>query len=347
MTAETIRLADTRFRVVHDPLEENPLHALIVFDGEWDSMVASLFDGGLRRCRVAYLPLKRSLVPLAFRVLRASHRLTFPLIAASMSFIARHRPQAAEKIRTLTYRWFLIRLAQGITVTARRQGVRLSLNLSGNLERCLYFSGTYEDDYLRFLESEVRPGDTYIDIGAHIGLDAFVVAKAIRTGRVVCFEPSSDTADVLRQGIVTNGLQGLVEVVEVGLANETGTLELRADPDFLEGDSAVRSRYNSGAVVASARLRRFDDWATEDGLARMDVVKLDIEGCEYDALLGMAESLRRLKPRSIIVELGEVRLRQAGTTAHMIDDLLGEYGYVRTGQVMLDNVAYRQSGITI
>ncbi len=261
-------------------------------------------------------------------------------VAAVMQAAARRSPDLAERVRRATYDKHLVKLAAGITVTARRQGVLVDLNLSGNLDRCLFFSGTYENEYLNFLRSELRPGDTYIDIGGHIGLDAFVVAKAIGHGRIVCFEPSPDSAATIRRGAKANYFD-FIEVVQKGLGNETGTILLRSDPDWLPGDSAVRSRYNTGTVVAEAPLVRLDDWASTDGLARMDVVKLDVEGCELDAILGMSVSLRRLQPRAVIVEVGEVRLAQANTTAAMIDDALAAVGYQRTGEVMLENVVYR------
>jgi len=257
--------------------------------------------------------------------------------ATSMRLAGRWSPEWA---RRTTYWAPLVRLSQGVRVTVMRQGVVVDLDLDGNLDRCLYLSGTYEDAYLRFLRSELRPGDTYIDVGGHIGLDAFVVAKAMGRGRVVCFEPSPDSAAKIRAGARRNGFD-FIEVVEMGLANESGTLVLRSDPAWHPGDSAVRSRYNEGDVVVEAPLVRFDDWIAKAGLDRMDVVKLDIEGCEHDALLGMRESLRRMRPRCLIVEVGSIRLAQAGTTAEMIDQTLFDAGYERTGEMMLENVVYR------
>jgi FkbM family methyltransferase len=244
-----------------------------------------------------------------------------------------------EWVRVKTYNGWVGILTDGFNTTVRRQGVIVDLDLDGNLDRCLYLSGTYEDEYLNFLRNELRPGDTYIDIGGHIGLDAFIVGKSIGRGRIVCFEPSPDSAAKIRAGATANRLD-MIEVVESGLANERGLIQLRADPAYKLGDSATRSRYNDGPVVVEAPLIRFDDWAAETGLDRMDVVKLDIEGSEYDALLGMETSLKTMRPRCLIVEVGNVRLEQAKTTATMIDDLLEGAGYERTGRVMLENVVY-------
>ena len=264
------------------------------------------------------------------------------LLALATLALARLGPEWAERIRVFTYRGLVVRLCENITVAARRQGFRLELNLSDNLQRCLFLSGTYEDPYLRFLEHEAQPGDTYIDVGGHIGLDAFVVARALgHRGKVVCFEPSPDSAALIRSGAAANGLSDLIEVVESGLANEEGRLLLRADPRTPIGDSGVRSRYNEGPVVVDARLRRFDDWAGETNLERMDIVKLDVEGCEHDVLLGMRDSLNKFRPRAVVVEVTSWRLGQAGTTADEIDDTLAGCGYERSGVVFLENVLYR------
>ena len=263
------------------------------------------------------------------------------LVAVASRALARLGPIWADRVTILTYKGFMVRLCNGVTVNGRRKGFWFDLNLGDNLQRCLFFSGTYEDAYLRFLEREVRPGDTYIDVGGHIGLDAFIVARALEgRGRVVCFEPSPDSAVLIHSGAAANGLSDLVEVVECGLANEEGRLLLRADPRYPIDDSGVRSRYNDGPVVVNARLRRFDDWATEESLDRIDIVKLDVEGCEYDVLLGMRDSLIKFQPRAIVVEVND-SVEKAGVPASKIDEFLANCGYGRSGVVYLENVLYR------
>jgi FkbM family methyltransferase len=271
-----------------------------------------------------------------------SNRIILRTGAVLTRALARLGPGWAERIRVFTYNGLTVGICEERTIGARRQGLRLELNLSDNVQRCLFFTGTYEGPYLRFLEQETQPGDTYIDVGGHIGLDAFIVARALaRHGRVVCFEPSPDSAALIRSGAAVNGFSEQVEVVECGLANEEGRLLLRADPRMPAGDSGVRSRYNEGPVVVNARLRRFDDWANDAKLHRIDIVKLDVEGGEYDALLGMSKSLIKFRPRAVIVEVTEYRLRQAGTTTDKIDKALADCGYERSGDIFVENVLYR------
>lgn len=285
-------------------------------------------------------PLKRIIWAVIHRPLGS--RIVLRGAAALASSLARLGPGWAERVRVFTYSGLVVKLCDGVTFEARRRRLRLKLCLSDNIERCLFFAGTYEEQYLRFLENEAKPGDTYIDIGAHIGLDAFVVAGVLaHSGTVICFEPSPDSAALLRSGAAANCLSDLIQVVECGLANEEGRLLLRADLRTSTGDSGMRSRYNEGPVVVDARLRRFDDWANENGLTKIDLVKLDVEGCEYQALMGMRNSLIKFQPRAVIVELTDHRLEQAGTNAAMIHQVLAECGYRRSGQVFLENVVYR------
>jgi hypothetical protein len=140
--------------------------------------------------------------------------LVLGVLSATMRLLRLRWP---ERVRVGTYNSWISALSDGYTTTVRRQGVIVDLDLSGNLDRCLYLSGTYEDAYLEFLRNEMRSGETYIDIGGHIGLDAFIVGKAMDHGRIVCFEPSPDSAAKIRAGAKANDL-GMIQVVEAALA---------------------------------------------------------------------------------------------------------------------------------
>lgn len=135
-----------------------------------------------------------------------------------------------------------------------RIGFTFDLNLSDNLERALFLAGTYEPEFMAFLEAEVQPGDVYIDVGGHIGLDALVAARKLSgRGRVFCFEPSPDSAEEIPRGVQCNGLGLLVSVVECGLANETGRLVLRTDPQWVADDQATRSSTTMGRSLSTRR----------------------------------------------------------------------------------------------
>ena len=246
----------------------------------------------------------------------------------------------------------------GQEVTTRVQGLRLRLSLDDNVQRELYYLGAYERRFVGYLVDELRPGDVVLDVGAHVGIFTLPLARALDqlgSGRVVAVEAASATARRLRTHVRANELEHRVTVLQAALTAEDTTIELRGDPMFGAGDGAVTSRYGTGEVVESVEGRAFDGWATDTGLERLDVVKMDIEGSEYEALRGMRGTLARLRPRLVTVECKGYVLDRAGTTEEAVDALMAEVGYERQPPLSRvlgirgglphvdDNVLYRPS----
>jgi FkbM family methyltransferase len=236
---------------------------------------------------------------------------------------ARHRSGKAPGVVKVPETWWRSSPAVGV----RRLGLRLDLDLRDNLQRTLYFTGTYEPALVAFLRRELRTGDVFVDAGAHIGVHSLTAARHLRKlggGAVIAFEPAADSVRKLRHAAARNGLE--VTVVEAALASAVGEGELYGRTEYEPADAGVRSRSGDGHLVQRVRLVTFDGWASGHGLGRLDLVKLDVEGGERDALEGMRESLRRWRPRAVVVELKDSDDRP-------VRDLLRELGYEATGEV--------------
>ena len=219
-------------------------------------------------------------------------------------------------------------------VRARRRGLRLDLDLRDNLQRTLYFTGTYEPGLLALIEAELRPGDVMVDVGAHVGVHALTAARRLRDlgggGRVIAFEPTEDSSAAIRAAAERNDLP--VDVVRAALGEAEGTIELRGDPRYGTFDAGVRSQFGDGEVIATAPLLTFDGWAAGAGLDRLDLVKIDIEGAEILALRGMRETLRRLRPRVLAIEVKDVVMARGPGDEAALHALLAECGYASHGQ---------------
>jgi hypothetical protein len=110
---------------------------------------------------------------------------------------------------------------------------------------------------------------------------------------------------------------------------------LRADSRYDEADAGVRSLYGDGGVVQEVSVVRLDDWTRDHGLDRLDVVKLDIEGAEIAALTGASRTIKRLRPRAVLVE---DKRPQSRARLHAV---LDELGYRPTGEVLDHNAVFR------
>jgi FkbM family methyltransferase len=243
--------------------------------------------------------------------------------------VASRLPEPMPRLWRVPPEWWAV----APRVRARRLGLDLELDLRDNLQRTLWFTGTYEPGLLALLAGELRAGDVVADVGAHVGVHALSAARRLRelggAGRVIAFEPTADSAATLRAAALRNGLP--VEVVESALGEAEGEIELLGDPRYSAHDAGVRSQFGAGEVVARAPVTTFDAWAADALLERLDVAKIDIEGAEILALRGMRESLTTLKPRLLAIEVKDVVMERGPGDEASLHALLRDCGYAPAG----------------
>lgn len=157
------------------------------------------------------------------------------------------------------------------------------------------------------------PGDVVFDVGANKGWLSAPLARIVGAkGKVVCFEPSRRNLDELR-AVAAQFPQ--VQIVEKGVFSKGGeTIRFFENP-FSNADSIYFE--GEGATVTEIETVTLDDFVKAAGVTPT-LIKMDIEGAEYDALLGARELISRAKP-IIVLELRETDLRPL--------ELLREHGY--------------------
>jgi FkbM family methyltransferase len=275
-------------------------------------------------------------VTLPNRVLAAVAR---PLLAGSLRslpFIFGERGRGHANWRSS--HWIPPTLNEASTgVRARRGGIVWNLDLRDMAQRSLYYTGSYERSTGRLLADELKPGDNFADVGAHIGIHALPAAKHLNGlgGHVFAFEPGPDSIRKIEVAAKRAGLTNYT-VVPKALGRAPGVVDLHAgDPDTLS-EIGLRSIYGSGDVIDSVPIVTFDSWAQDTGLQRLDVVKIDVEGSELEVLLGMQRSLRSLRPRLLIIEVIDENLRRAGSSSDEVLQLMADCGYVVVGETARD-----------
>jgi FkbM family methyltransferase len=137
--------------------------------------------------------------------------------------------------------------------------------------------------------------DITLDCGANVGVTVHEeLAAGAKT--VVAIEPAPENLECLRRNYPNEIAAGRVIVVPKGVWDKEDFLTLRVDPKNSAADSFVIQR--QGAVdLEKVPLTTIDKLVAELKLARVDYVKLDIEGAEPRALTGAKETLAKYKPR--------------------------------------------------
>ena len=196
-------------------------------------------------------------------------------------------------------------------------GARFRARLSGVVQRSLFHFGVFEPNLTAFLSERLRPGDTFVDVGANVGYFTLLASKLVGdSGRVVAIEASPATFAALNENIVRNEACN-VRTANVAAYDCETTLPIYHLPDeeFTSGASVVRA---IGPQEAAIPARPLPSIMTETERASARVIKIDVEGAEervVEGLLGATHSLREdveivveVLPesyRSVIAKLGE------------------------------------------
>jgi FkbM family methyltransferase len=204
------------------------------------------------------------------------------------------------------------------SVEAETDVGRLRLLLADEvITPALQRDGTWEAEHAAAVRARLRPGMTVVDVGANIGYTALVAAAAVAPGgRVIAVEPHPDNVALLRHNVA--GAE--VEVVAAAAWREPGTVALSVSPSNA-GD------HRTEALGAERDTVQVDAVRLDDVLGdrRVDLVKLDCQGCEHVVLEGARAVIARDKP-VILAEFWPIGIRQLG------DDPTGVLrGYRRLG----------------
>jgi FkbM family methyltransferase len=132
---------------------------------------------------------------------------------------------------------------------------------------------------------EPREGDTVLELGAEYGTETVTLSRAVgSTGRVIAVEAHPWTCELLRRTIAENGLTN-VEVVNAAVVGKVGTVTISDSHDATLTNTVFAE---TGIEVPGVTV---DALVVQFGLTRIDLLKVNIEGAERDALSSMTSSV--------------------------------------------------------
>lgn len=141
----------------------------------------------------------------------------------------------------------------------------------------------------------VQPGDVVLDCGANIGVfTRYSLNKGAKL--VVAIEPAPENIECLRRNFKDEIAAGKVIVYPKGVWDKDDFLELHVDPHNSAADSFLIDKPSWGKVE-KVPLTTIDKMVAELNLAKVDFIKMDIEGAETKALIGGKATIARDKPR--------------------------------------------------
>ncbi len=184
-------------------------------------------------------------------------------------------------------------------------------NETDHVAKRLFWGGTagYEPHLWPLLTRLHLSGRAVVDVGAHVGYVAMVVARFHPQARIVCVEPNPAALHYLRRNLARNGIAASVVAAAVADAPGEAEFQIARNPKFayrrhhLSGSnslSALDARH--AAVPTPVRLTTLDHLARDLALPPLGLVKIDAEGAEARVLLGGEARIAADRP-VVIVEV--------------------------------------------
>ncbi len=162
------------------------------------------------------------------------------------------------------------------------------------------------------------------DAGAATGLFSIAACGRYAGLRVHAFEPSWRQRILLRRNLELNQLKGRVDVAPLGLWSTEGRMEFRTH-GAISSLRAATTLPQTLAFSEHVAVTTLDGWSQRQGLTGVDLIKMDIEGAEIEALQGARDTLRRDRPDLLIQAY---HLRDGARTFERCAALLQQMGYV-------------------
>lgn len=207
-------------------------------------------------------------------------------------------------------------------------GLKIYLELSNPFTWDLVLGKDLEKDVKQEFSQNVNEGDTVIDVGAHIGEYTLLGAKLVGDkGFIISVEPDHYTVKSLKENIILNDFKNcLVLEKAVGEKVETKSLYKVSEEDvygYLDPYVLNKKLMKHSEIEVTT----IDEIILSKNLNLVNLLKIDVEGFEYEVLLGCNDALKKNKIKKIIIELHPKYLKYKGINEDLIYTFLKKHGF--------------------
>lgn len=214
------------------------------------------------------------------------------------------------------------------SIKTMHRGHNFSIFISpknGFIDEHIYLYGTYEPHILDLIAKYLKKGDVFVDVGANIGQHSMFAASIVgNSGKVYSFEPIPYIYNQLLDSVKINHFESIVDAYNIALGEEGKTETLHIETNNVGGSSIIgpHGKDNKEIII---NIKKGD--AMLGNIKHINMVKIDVEGYEYEVLAGMQKTLAIHKPIIILEFSGQLYFSRGNNNGDKIISLLENIGY--------------------
>jgi len=227
-----------------------------------------------------------------------------------------------EHLGHIAARRTAVHAENGVVLVKAEVGYVLCSDSDHAVLACLLETGELEFGTRVLIERFLKPGDVFVDVGAHLGLMSLAAARALRgEGQIFAFEPFPQTRNLLERSVWINGLTPMIQIGAEAVSNISGETTL-----FLGANSGHHSIFALDLPAGYPPQQITVPTVTLDEALpsnqKVALIKIDAEGAEMRVIQG-ARSIDANNPdMAYIVEFGPSHLKRVG---HSIEQWLAAF----------------------
>ena len=182
--------------------------------------------------------------------------------------------------------------------------VKILTNQTNYITYLIFWGGVSNFEYAKIFSNLIKNVDSFVDVGANIGLYSLIAGANNSKCRVFSFEPSRGPLHYLRKNISLNRFSN-IEVVPTALSNTNGKIEFYEQTNRkykylkynLAGESNAGTKTDKEKFIKfSVESRTLDSYLSNVKNIQIDLIKLDTEGTEFEILEGAVNTIDSMKP---------------------------------------------------
>lgn len=201
---------------------------------------------------------------------------------------------------------------------------KININTKNYIDACIYYLGDYEPNLKIHFKRLIKENDTVLDIGANIGFHTLYFAELTGVnGKIIAFEPIPINFKTLKNNVSLNNFPQIV-LVNKALGNTNSQMNIHINEQAQ--NPGAFNLFEDGVRNTIIECIKGDDYLQANNIEKIDFIKIDVEGYEYEVLKGLRQTISRFHP-SIIFEYDRNYQLKMNADAGLIFDFLKELNY--------------------
>lgn len=190
-----------------------------------------------------------------------------------------------------------------------RNGIKYEIDLSEGIDLSMFLFGNFQKHVSENKRLSLPRDAIIFDVGANFGMMTLQFAKQVPLGKVYSFEPTFYAFSKLKKNLELNPeLAKRIVAIQIFVSSSTsGEPDIKAYASWKVGGKVkgVKHRVHGGIAKSTDGIRAvsLDDFCEQNKIKRLDFIKIDTDGHEFEVLKGAQKVISKFKP-IIIFEIG-------------------------------------------